>query len=95
MYYKLKSGRKTFIRKLIQTEGRLCKCIEQPKYLYAFNSSAELLSYNSRMSKNILTSLGGKIHFGNYYLGKPNVFNYLGRQEGQPGGGGIPIRNHF
>ena len=95
MYYELKSGRRTFIRKLIQSEGRLCKCIEPQKYLYASSSSADLLSYNERMSKNILTNLGGKIQFGNYYLGKPNIFNYLGRQEGQPGGGGIPIRNQF
>lgn len=95
MYYELKSGRKTFIRKLIQTEGRLCKCVEEKKYLNAFNSSTDLLSYNERMSKNILTNLGGKIQFGNYYLGKPIIFNYLGRQEGQPGGGGAPIRNQF
>ena len=95
MYYDLKSGRRTFIRNLIKTEGKLCKCIEPIKYLYASNSSADLLSYNNRMSKNILTNLGGKINFGNYYLGKPTIFNYLGRQEGQPGGSGIPIRNQF
>lgn len=94
MCYELKRGNGMFIRKLIESKGRLCKK-EPIKYLYASNSSADLLSYNSRMSKNILTNLGGKINFGNYYLGKPPIFNYLGRQEGQSGGGGIPIRNRF
>ena len=90
-----KSARKAFLFNLIRTEGKLCKCIEPQKYVNAFNTNAQLLSYNQQISQKINTSLGGKIHFGNFYLGKPPVYNYLGRTEGQLGGGGIPIRNTF
>jgi hypothetical protein len=89
------SGRKAVLNQLIQTKGKLCQCIQEKKYTAAFNSPAQIISNKQRISRRIVTSLGGKIHFGNYYLGKPNIFNYLGRQEGQSGGGGIPIRNKF
>jgi hypothetical protein len=48
-----------------------------------------------RISQIINNSKGGSTQFGNYYLGEPVVFNYLGRVEGQPGGSGAPIRNRF
>ena len=38
---------------------------------------------------------GGITQFGNFYLDKPLTLNYLGRMEGQPGGGGSPPINHF
>ena len=38
---------------------------------------------------------GGQIQFGNFYLVKPLQLNYLGRMEGQPGGGGAPPKNKF
>jgi hypothetical protein len=72
-----------------------CNCIQPQKYLFASQSSTDLLPYNERISKTILTSLGGRIHYGNFYLGEPLATNYLGRYEGQPGGGGVPIRNRF
>jgi len=37
----------------------------------------------------------GITHFGNFYLGKTNTLNYLGRMEGQSGGSGSPPRNKF
>jgi hypothetical protein len=43
----------------------------------------------------INSTVGGSTQFGNYYLGEPVVFNYLGRVEGQPGGSGAPLRNRF
>jgi hypothetical protein len=52
-------------------------------------------SNSQRISQVINSSIGGSTQFGNYYLGEPVVFNYLGRVEGQPGGSGAPIRNRF
>lgn len=93
----IQSSAKGKLQKLIKNaeHGIYCKCIPEEKYIFASGSPAELLSYNERISRNIVTSLGGKIQFGNYYLGKPVVYNYLGRQEGQSGGGGAPLRNKF
>ena len=53
------------------------------------------ISNIQRVSQIINNSIGGSTQFGNYYLGKPVVFNYLGRVEGQPGGSGTPLRNKF
>lgn len=38
---------------------------------------------------------GGIIQYGNFYLNQPLSLNYLGRMEGQPGGGGRPPKNTF
>ena len=76
-------------------DGARCNCIQPQKYLFASQSSDNVLPYNERISQIITTSLGGRIHYGNFYLGQPLVTNYLGRFEGQPGGGGAPIRNRF
>lgn len=38
---------------------------------------------------------GGITQFGNSYLNQPLSLNYLGRMEGQPGGGGSPPKNKF
>jgi hypothetical protein len=72
-----------------------CNCIKEEKYLFGSSSPSEVLPYNERISLIILASKGGRIHFGNAYIGKPVIGNYLGRFEGQPGGGGTPIRNRF
>ena len=53
------------------------------------------ISNKQRISQTIISSLGGRTQFGNYYLGQPVVANYLGRYEGQPGGSGAPLRNKF
>jgi hypothetical protein len=53
------------------------------------------ISTAQRIAHLINVSTSGNIQFGNYYLGKPVVFNYLGRTEGQIGGSGFPLRNHF
>ena len=37
----------------------------------------------------------GITQFGNFYLKQPLTLNYLGRMEGQPGGGGSPPKNQF
>jgi hypothetical protein len=38
---------------------------------------------------------GGITQYGNFYLNQPLSLNYLGRMEGQPGGGGSPPKNNF
>ena len=38
---------------------------------------------------------GGITQYGNFYLNQPLSLNYLGRMEGQPGGGGSPPKNQF
>jgi hypothetical protein len=54
------------------------------------------ISNAQRVSQILRRNIGGgNTHFGNYYLGEPVVFNYLGRVEGQPGGSGAPLRNRF
>jgi hypothetical protein len=53
------------------------------------------ISTNQRAAQIINTAIGGNTHFGNYYLGEPVVFNFLGRVEGQIGGSGAPLRNRF
>jgi hypothetical protein len=54
-------------------------------------------SRNLRVANTIQTFKGGRIQFGNDYLGTINGFglNYLGRLEGMPGGSGTPIKNKF
>ena len=59
-------------------------------------SITQNISNAQRVSQILRRNIGGgNTHFGNYYLGEPVVFNYLGRVEGQPGGSGAPLRNRF
>ena len=78
-------------------DGLFCRCERPQKYLFASQTADVVLPYRERITQIITSSLGkgGRIHYGNFYLDKPLVTNYLGRFEGQPGGGGAPIRNRF
>jgi len=78
-------------------DGLHCECVTPQKYLFASQTSNIVLPYNQKITQIITTNLGigGRIHYGNFYLDKPLITNYLGRFEGQPGGGGAPIRNRF
>jgi len=49
-------------------------------------------------SQNVVTISrlnNGVTQFGNFYLKQPLSLNYLGRTEGQPGGGGSPPKNNY
>ena len=67
------------------------------------NASAEPNSAFFTRSQKIANTLnsvykGGRIQFGNTYLGNSNGgfgLNYLGRLEGMPGGSGAPFKNKF
>ena len=48
---------------------------------------------NLRISQILSNNLGGKIQWGNF--GISAKVNYLGKVEGQPGGGEKPLRNRF
>ena len=61
-------------------------------------SSITVTENSSNYQKNaqiIKSAKGGRIQFGNFYLGEPLMINYLGYTEGQSGGGRVPIRNRF
>ena len=75
------------------------KCDCKPQ-IYKKESCQPYSNYNShnlKVASAINRYKGGRIQFGNTYLGTFNGYglNYLGRSEGMPGGGGIPIKNKF
>lgn len=74
-----------------------CKCItiQEKHYQSASQGTNSNVSRNMLKSQFINSSRGGTIQFGNFYLGQPLSLNYLGRMEGQSGGGGMPLRNSF
>jgi hypothetical protein len=77
------------------TKKIVCNCYQEEYKKFTSNSTTNNVSNAKRVAQVINSSVGGSTHFGSYYLGKPVVFNYLGRIEGQPGGSGAPLRNRF
>lgn len=65
------------------------------KFKFSSMDNNPNISYKQQRSIIIKNSIGGSVHYGQYYLGKPIQVNYLGRTEGQPGGSGAPLRNQF
>jgi hypothetical protein len=74
-----------------------CKCVESKyrKQAAQVSDSYSNISQNQKIAQIIKINLGGSTQYGNFYLGKPLSINYLGRTEGQPGGGGSPPKNNF
>lgn len=75
----------------------LCSYRQQfyDKQKFSSQSNNPNISNKMRISNYLVLNLGGKIHFGDFYLNQPLQLNYLGRREGQPNGGGTPLRNKF
>jgi len=100
-YRQFTPGKKSEARKIInylslaRDNSKVCKCYQEEYKKNTSNSIANNISNSQRIAQVINSSVGGSTQFGNYYLGEPAVFNYLGRVEGQPGGSGAPIRNRF
>lgn len=100
-YRQFTPGRKSKCGKLIQYVGISNNNINSKPCTYINSEiiNKSFLKNNKssaqRISQVISSSKGGSTQFGNYYLGEPTVFNYLGRVEGQPGGSGAPLRNRF
>jgi hypothetical protein len=76
-----------------------CACLQDKfnkNISYAGSDSPSIrLSNNMRVSKLVNSYRGGKTQYGNFYLGKPLIVNYLGRTEGMPGGSGTAPKNIF
>ena len=72
-----------------------CNKNKWDKFKFTSSGNNPNISYKQQISIQINTTVGGNVHYGNYYLGKPVQVNYLGRTEGQPGGSGAPLRNKF
>ena len=98
---KFAPGKKSNCQKLIQHVGIINDkpnskpCIYINSEIIDKSTTKPNISTVQRISQVIKTSTSGNVQFGNYYLGKPVVFNYLGKVEGQIGGSGIPLRNNF
>lgn len=74
-----------------------CVCIPDKNYKNVIGSESASTrdSYNTRISQIIKSKLGGSTQYGNFYLGQPLSLNYLGRNEGMPGGSGSAPKNKF
>jgi hypothetical protein len=81
----------------LQPNSKCGGCIGEihNKNINGSDSPSSRLSYNTRISQIITTSLGGKTQYGNFYLGNPLNINCFGRVEGMPGGFGSPPINKF
>jgi hypothetical protein len=75
------------------TEGTLCGCIQQRANLTKQGWNDPSQTENTRVSRILTGTLGGKTTFGNF--NRPVTVNYLGSWEGQPGGSFRPPRNKF
>jgi hypothetical protein len=102
-YQSFTPGKKSEARKIIKylslssniDKNKICECYKEEQKKFSSQSITPNISNTQRISQILKTSVGGSTQFGNYYLGEPTVFNYLGRIEGQPGGSGAPLRNRF
>lgn len=80
-----------------QQKDIVCNCYDNVAKKFSQDSQGTTpnISNNMRIAQCVRIPRSGKPQFGNYYLGEPLTLNYLGRMEGQPGGGGMPLRNQF
>jgi hypothetical protein len=84
------------LKNVITAKQYYCGCVKrQQRRFIAGQNLFSNISTNMKMSHVIKTSLGGKINFGNCYLGQQPLIDSLGSVEGQPGGSFSPVRNKF
>jgi hypothetical protein len=85
------------LKRVITAKQYYCGCVRrQQRRFIAGPILIPNISTNMRISQIINTSLGGKINFGNCYLGQQQQqINALRSIEGQPGGSFSPVRNKF
>ena len=89
----------TLYNQIYGKEGELntcyCSSDKYDKNTPGSSSSTDRVTYAERISLIIRATKGGKVQYGNSYLGMPLNVNYLGRVEGMPGGSGMPPTNRF
>lgn len=96
-----------------KNEPSKCFCVpnKYDKNTTGSDSTSSRVSYATRISQVINNKRGGKIQYGNFYLGEQINVNYLGRVQGMPsypsnvnylatmdgmrGGSGLPPKNIF
>ena len=96
-------GKKSNSRRMINYTAEIndsnlnCVCIpdKYDKTTVGSDSPSVKISNSMRIAQVINSSLGGKTQYGNFYLGQPLQLNYLGRNEGMPGGSGSAPKNKF
>jgi hypothetical protein len=101
-------GKKSNARRMIDYTAQLnglltdkeklnCVCVadKYDKNTVGSDSPSVKISNSMRIAQVINSSLGGKTQYGNFYLGQPLQLNYLGRNEGMPGGSGSAPKNRF
>jgi hypothetical protein len=92
-------GKKSNMKRMIQyasnrNSNNECFCVSDKYDKTTINDSTRAnMSSQMKISQAVSTSRGGKIQFGNFYLGEPLQLNYLGRMAGMPGGSGSPPTN--
>jgi hypothetical protein len=76
---------------------KTCFCIpnKYDKNTPGSDSASAKVSNATRTAQVIQSARGGKVQYGNFYLGQPLNINYLGRIQGMPGGSGMPPKNRF
>jgi hypothetical protein len=65
------------------------------KNVLGSESPSQRIPYKQYVAYLCKSNLGGTTQYGNFYLGEPLNLNYLGRNEGMPGGSGKPPVNKF
>lgn len=74
----------------------ICNCYNENGEKFSSQQFNQNISSNIRLAQIIKNNtIGGRIFFGDSYLGTNRNVNYLGNFEGQPGGSGVPLRNKF
>ena len=88
---------KQLIDNAVYADNQYCYCKPEIFKKASANPNSSYNSRNLRISQTINTFKGGRLQFGNTYLGTFNglELNYLGRLQGMLGGSGGPIKNKF
>ena len=89
---------KQLIENAVFVDGKNCHCKQNVFKKTSCDPNNAFYSRNQKVANTVKSSYkGGRIQFGNTYLGTFNGFglNYLGRLEGMSGGSGAPFKNKF
>jgi len=93
---------KQLIDHAVYADKQNCYCQRDVLKNASADPNSAFLTRNQKIANAVNNNYkGGRLQFGNTYLGSFNSgfsgfgLNYLGRLEGMPGGGGTPLKNKF